>query len=417
MLAQPRILAAVFVSIALLPAQAEPQRLQSSDSKVSLAIPADWKILEQKAGPIDDPNAWAIDVELSLPGAKDTVHLSASQRRAFGLRADVEFRRLAATEIARKKKHHKLEVIQDPVPHLLQDFGISGLKRRIHVYHRLGAYRLDLLLDAVAEDLAAAQQALGPLLASYRGAEPWHPLVEEGRSRVEVEGMLLLHHTELKKEARELTRIIKPLYKQFQKLHGKVERPATEPCVIYLSRDAASNDGIDPRNRGLRYLADPYQRRVLCTPVQNDQNRGSFSTNLWRIWLHEVYDDVLPAWLYEGELALARMQGETGRKLPYVTKDFAAARTGLTMGLPQLSKALVPKQGQGRQSFICHAVAYTNLLWNGPKEYRQAYDAFRAACRKDARGEEASEAHLLSLDADATRADAEKLLQRLRARR
>jgi len=303
-----------------------------------------------------------------------------------------------------------------PIPHLRLDYRNKKGERcmAVHAYKRKLCRGLVLVLTCLRSDwpkisggYLAAAQGMSSTLGRY-------PAIPDGYERTEHSGFVFLSGPDVTRKTRKrIEKIIGETQKWFVKLHGPIERPPSEPPLVFLhamkreavhlNRDAAQSE--------YGHLAHVGARAIYAVPVQGRGSRqhGSLVAQIHRLLFVERYGSCFPEWVQAGDNALFVERVKTGKKMPCVTQAWRKTFHGVQLRLDELESI---HDTTDWDFYVCHGMAYTLLFRCGPPEYRKAFEAFLKALGAHGDWDRALKYHLFVLDQAKLMRDANKFLER-----
>ncbi len=308
-------------------------------------------------------------------------------------------------------------VIRTPRPHLRLDMTRDEEDWiRLHTFRYLEGRGFTLVLacparlfDQLKDDDFAAVETVTTTLGPY-------PARPEGYERSERDGFVWYVHPLAKnKDVKDYRAYVAKLEKRFRKVHGKFpkEQLAEMAFIFHPRRSMAATfgttyTGSDRSGHGVQI----YERRVFATPIKVGDTTADadLRSSVWGLFLWRRYGSANPGWMYSGETLLQYVEGGKGAPLPAATSWLIDqdAEPAADFSVERPTEDMDATMHRKRQAL------YMALFHAGAARYRKAYKKFLKAIGDGADWSAAAAEHLLSLDQAKMRADAAKLLVKMR---
>lgn len=384
------------------------KQLASADGRYRLSVPVDW-VLE----PADDDEA-ALCLAGTVPGVEGAVRLALHDVVDVLLSG----RANALFKLPGKKAEYDTEDVVyrgEPLDHLVVRCMRDGKPHlRVFAYLRRKGHGIRLHLSAPADAAAVVYPAFLEIAASVEAdVEAWPPPLPAAYKSKTVRGIRMAWAPEVTgREVQLAERYVAKVVKEFERFHGKIERPADEPLTIVLHASLAAVKSLCPETAELRDVAcaDLLRRRVHTVPGKESYWKAwapSVRRALTRILLHERYRILLPNWVRIGELewVFYRERAET-RKPVFPHARGRKLEEGRIQTLEKLESFAETDWGAHAEQ----AHLYVLLFHRGPAKYKSAYKRFLALMADTGDWEAAASKHLFPLGLQKMRADAKEFL-------
>jgi len=361
----------------------------------SIGLPADWEA--QVLDPREDDETEVLTIRGTTPDTEGGFEVVVrSGYPSYGARGllflDRDWFRSARPET-------KIELADDPVPHLLVREPESGDRRLDIVTCRVdGGTSWRVWLACRPDEWDTLRGRLFAVAASLRAEKAPAPEPPDGY-RTREKGTLVYAWPESfsKRDAAEVYGQIDKLVRDYEKVHGKIREPAAGSRMVYIHgerSDASAVAEIPKGSSHSTWFCVRTGRLFACTPDFESPDATAMLLYRAALVLHtQRYGTPEPRWMAVGEGLVLSSRIETGKSLPAVGWLYRNMMPADPLPLDRLSDATEDIEDRGYQG-----VAWVAFFRGGPSRYRKAYDDFVEEFAATGDWRTAMETHLLSLD-------------------
>jgi hypothetical protein len=259
------------------------------------------------------------------------------------------------------------------------------------------------MFDSVYETILKAA------LTAATDLPPW-PEVPADYATSTKRGLTYAVHPSVTGSIRHFQDVSQATQKNFEKFHGKLPRIARDspPPVIFIHSSSDQAAAISPDLKGdtRPFLSETTTMRFFATPIQEDDAKGShdLASAFGQFLIQRRYGTTIPRWVMVGEINVAGVEHDTGKRLPWIAPGHVAWASGIE--LPRLDKYQPGNEETVPQ--VCFF--YVAFFHAGGSKYKKAYRAFLDDIATHYDADAAAKRHLEPLGYDKIQAAANKFM-------
>ncbi|MEE8106989.1 MAG: hypothetical protein V3T86_15750 [Planctomycetota bacterium] len=394
----PRRIAPLLVALLLAPVladekpkKAKPFPYSDKSGKYTITVPGGWTT--------EDPRLTYNDTVLKVRLNGTLQRQSADVNIISGRMGPPTAQPKAAAEGERNNvpnpSHH--ETGMSPLPHLAWHYTKDEDEHvRLFVYRKIRGLGFRIILDLPKGFLEKERANLFSVCASLKADIPPHPPYPK-EYKVEKKGFFVfLTHPRVKQKTNDLKKLVGKQAKAFGKFHQlPKETDAPAQILIHPDREDARSIKKEVADANEAVYLDLNDARMFAVPFITDPTKvpSSVAQFTQYLLLMQAYGSIGPQWVGRGESIVARIEFETGKKLPNILEGWERGFLANPIKpLPDVRKM------SDQNTMVKHAGVYIGFFKRGDKKYRKIYRAFLDEWRTTGDFAAAEEKHILSLD-------------------
>lgn len=402
----------MFLSLGMGPALGQDEgswkKYESSDGSFGIRLPASWNVT-----PLRDTQgvmAWKVSIafeERMLYGTMVVHWVEAMQiaRSQPFIDRPVQLARYGADEA---------EIGMEPLPHLEIRYGQDSQRSVLMIIYRVIQGRgLSIItsfnedgFESLRKDLFESARSISTTLAKW-------PPDPEGYDVERKRDYRYLIHPSFKGSLDPFRTFLYDEEKRFTRIHGPLNIDEEWLPALLMHGPDADFFRLLPAGapRNPYFYCDTLHKRLFCRslPKRRTVERAVLAREMHRLFFVLRYGTEQPRWLciLEGEIAYERAL--TGKKLPTLSRGRYGALPRNPRTFAQVVETLME---ENFLAFIHHCLVYGALFRGGDKAYRDAFQQFLDAFHETGDWKDACQKHLLSLDPEALREAAARMVQK-----
>ncbi len=354
-------------------AEVETATLRSADGKFRIDLPADWKLVENKAeSPLD---AW---FHVYLPGveAKCVLQLRDYHTLLSPRGGPVYIRR-------ETKRENRANVVLGAQPHP----HVSGERRvgnetwtELSIFVRSRGRTTQIIFDAPRKHMKPWSDELLAAAGTLVNQRPEWPAIPKGYKVKRAGAFRVAVHPSVKGSVAHIIKTLTKLQKITDGLFGKFPKPTRdEPApVLYIHSDKQQEGKLVPRV-GKTTTGSSLCLSALCIFVQyypKDSRKEpiDLAGTVGEFNVIARYGTEAPMWMRCGESYVVESKFSSGKRLPTLARGFRNWLDELPPGRLDTLTTQVSKDDW--PFYYKNALFYVATFRAGPRKCRKAYKAF-----------------------------------------
>jgi len=237
--------------------------------------------------------------------------------------------------------------------------------RTIHIALSIDPTAFDTVYETFLKAAATAEVDLPPF-----------PSAPENYKTSTKRGITYAVHPSVKGSLKHFQSVTQAAQKSFEKFHGKlpkIPRDAHAPITFIHSNQEQAGRIAPGLEKEIRpFVNEVTTLRFFATPVRADDNQGShnLATAFGQFMLGRKYGSAVPRWALVGELNVAGVEYEIGKRLPWIPAGVAQWANGIQ--LPRLDT-----YNPGNEDSVPRVCFYYVAFFHaGGSKYKKAYRAY-----------------------------------------